>query len=578
MATHLLPAPEVVADDARSVGPERATVEIGLDGFTRRTPGRIERMLTTGTVMARWVVVVSGGASLMFGRRSSGTATAVMLLTAVAVVATVVDHSRRRQAPELLVPDPSELLLEVLVTGAAVAVSGGLTSPVVLAPALPLVLVGHQFARHRAVALACLTTTVGALLVHTGLAVGASPRTLILVLTVDGLSVALGVCVRIVEDAYTVVTAQQSARIDHLSAANQNLIALHEFARSMTTSLDLSEVLQDVETRVGAIAKADYITFYVRHDATGQWVPELTRGARPPECTDDDLPSALRRALHSACAEVLDDRLRDRDATAAPMAGSGLYVALRREARTVGLLAIEHDTPGTYDERDARALDGAAEELALSVDNALWFARLRTIGAEAERVRIARDLHDRIAQSLAYASFELERLATSDGAARREEIQAIHSVVHGVAIELRDTLFDLRATVTDEDDLASVAGRFVLRLEERHGVRIRCHFRLEERLPVVIEVELWRIVQEALQNFVRHAGTDTADLTIEIRGGTAHVSLHDRGRGFVPRQVGAGHFGLVGMRERADAIGARLGVESRPQHGTLIRIDLEVPR
>src|SRR5207247_10484371 len=126
----------------------------------------------------------------------------------------------------------------------------------------------------------------------------------------------------------------------------------------------------------------------------------------------------------------------------------GMYVALRARGRIMGLIAVEDPASGRYSHDDLALLIGLAGPLALAVDNALWFLRLRRFGAEAERARIARDLHDRLAQSLAYVAFELERLSLRGQGEDRRALGELHEVVRGIVGELRETLYQLRAGVT----------------------------------------------------------------------------------------------------------------------------------
>src|SRR5690606_16063214 len=95
-------------------------------------------------------------------------------------------------------------------------------------------------------------------------------------------------------------------------------------------------------------------------------------------------------------------------------AGSGLYAVLPARGSVIGLLVIEARTPNAYRARDLELFRGFVEPAALAIDNARWFSRLRTVGADEERTRIARDLHDRIGQSLAYLAFELDRIVGKD--------------------------------------------------------------------------------------------------------------------------------------------------------------------
>src|SRR5439155_21596304 len=98
-----------------------------------------------------------------------------------------------------------------------------------------------------------------------------------------------------------------------------------------------------------------------------------------------------------------------------PRSGSGIYSPLRARSRLVGLLAVERRVAGSLDQQELALMDGVAEQAALAVDNARWFSRLRRVGADEERNRIARDLHDRVGQSLAYLPCELDRIAGGAG-------------------------------------------------------------------------------------------------------------------------------------------------------------------
>lgn len=224
------------------------------------------------------------------------------------------------------------------------------------------------------------------------------------------------------------------------------------------------------------------------------------------------------------------------------------------------------------DERDL--LESLSSVLALSLDNARWFGRLHTLGAEAERGRIARELHDRIAQSLAYVTFELERLQHLPGE-KREELENLHDVVRDVMQELRETIYQLRANVTEDDELTAVAGDYLSRFEERTGIRATWRPAVVRRLPFRVEQELWRIVQEALANVDRHSGASEVVVRWDVDEHGARLEVSDDGKGFDPGRVAGDHYGIVGMRERADAIGARLQVVSRPGRGTSVVVELE---
>ena len=217
-----------------------------------------------------------------------------------------------------------------------------------------------------------------------------------------------------------------------------------------------------------------------------------------------------------------------------PMARSGIYAPLRARGSTVGLIAIEDTTRARYGPDDVGLLTGLTGPLALAVDNALWFLRLRRFGAEAERARIARDLHDRLAQSLAYIAFELERLAIRADGEDRHALDELHDVVRGIVGELRETLYQLRAGPSEDADLERVARDYLARYEERTGLIVHWRSQVDRHLPYQVEQELWRMMQEALINVEHHA--EATACTIDYRVSPTHVSLtvEDDGRGFEP--------------------------------------------
>jgi signal transduction histidine kinase len=252
-----------------------------------------------------------------------------------------------------------------------------------------------------------------------------------------------------------------------------------------------------------------------------------------------------------------------------------LATALRAQDRIVGLVSIEHSDANAYTDEDASLIAGLASSLALAVDNARWFSRLRTLGAEAERARIARDLHDNVAQSLAYVGFELDRLAVVHD--DDPELKELQGVVRGVVAELRETLYQLRANVSENQDLVDVARDYIVRWSNRTGVETEFSPHTGgRRVPVQVEQELWRILQESLTNVERHADASHAWVSWRIGDGRAQLEVRDDGRGMNTDAVARERYGLVGIRERADAVGAHVTLSSEPENGTTVLVELEV--
>lgn len=368
-------------------------------------------------------------------------------------------------------------------------------------------------------------------------------------------------------------------RLGRLSDANDLLFNLHQVTQDLPASLDLDEVLESTISRLHDHLAFDSAAIVLLEESDDTWYVARRFGARTEArfASQEDLPNPVRRATIERRVVSVTNLLRGDGPGLSPSAGSGLYASLTARGFMVGVLVIEHAEAGHFDPRDAELLMGFTEPAALAIDNARWFTRLRTAGADEERTRIARDLHDRIGQSLAYLAFELDRIVRKDSKeqAVTEDLAGLRDDVRGVVREVRDTLYDLRTDVSDEHTVDHVLREFASRVEERTGLTVQVRVQETARLPRVPERELWRIAQEAIVNAERHADADRIDVFWFSDGAGAVVEVRDDGRGMAEGRIGRfDSYGMLGMRERAASIGASLTVESRPGQGVNIRATL----
>lgn len=467
--------------------------------------------------------------------------------------------------------DVAVAIVDTAILGAAIGVSAGLSSPFAycLMIAIAVVAFGWGFAG----AIAALLSGFAAMLVAieaSGDALSGWTQQQVGVLVVIVAVAAVSVAVR-----YVLVDAERRraslvGRVGALAETNDLLTLLNSMARSLPTSLNLREALEGVRDQVRSTFDADAIGFVEYVEGSGEWVPKLSDNCViRPTMAAEDMPEPLRAAL-AADSPVLYADLPAGEGMS-PASRSGVYARLVSRGATVGVLGVESTMAGAYGVRERRLLAGLADVVALTFDNARWFGRLRSLGAESERVRIARDLHDRLGQWLTYISLELERVNLS---APDPELVRLHGDVVSAIDELRETLRQLRTGVTQSDPLAQVASELVSRFEERSGLRVHFEPRPDqERLTVPVENEILRILQEALNNVERHADATTVTVRWVVNEGVGMLEVVDDGRGFnVGRGIRDNAYGLVGMRERADVIGARLTLESSPGHGTSVRL------
>jgi signal transduction histidine kinase len=373
--------------------------------------------------------------------------------------------------------------------------------------------------------------------------------------------------------------AQALDRMGRLADANELLFSLHQVAQQLPASLDLDEVLDSTIDRLRDLLDFDSAAILLFEETDGSWSVARRYGARLPGALPAaDLPPPVQRAARGPIPVVhVPDLLRANGPGLSHRAASGLYAPLRARSTTVGVLVLERDNVQPFTHRDIELLAGFVEPAALALDNARWFARLRTVGADEERSRIARDLHDRIGQSLAYLAFELDRIVRKDERGDRisTDIAGLRDDVRGVVTEVRDTLYDLRTDVSDERDVPSVLEEFAQRVRDRSGMEVRMRIDETARMPRPQERELWRIAQEAIVNAEKHSHGSRIEVFWLSDGREAIAEVRDNGAGMPIGSAGRmDSYGMLGMRERAAAIGANLAIDSVPREGVTVRVSL----
>ncbi len=365
-------------------------------------------------------------------------------------------------------------------------------------------------------------------------------------------------------------------RLGRLAEANTLLYSLHQVAQTLPASLDLDEVLDSTVSRLDDLFEHTALAILLHDDSTSEWLVARAEGVRAAVVLPDGvLPATLHRAIRGAGAIVASYPRSLGDRGLSPLARSALYAPLRARGNLVGLIALEHHQKERYGQRDVELLNGFVDPVALAVDNARWFSRLRTVGADEERTRIARDLHDRVGQSLAYVAFELDRIARLPGVEGvTDDLARLRQDLRTVIGEVRETLYDLRTDVSDTQDLPTTINAFLRRVEERSDLRTEVQVTEgpHSRLPLLQEREMWRIAQEAITNAERHSGATMLRVIWQQEAGGAVLEVSDNGRGVEIGKAGRmDSYGILGMRERAASIGAQLEIDSTPGRGTTVR-------
>jgi signal transduction histidine kinase len=365
-------------------------------------------------------------------------------------------------------------------------------------------------------------------------------------------------------------------RLTKLSEANALLFSLQRVAQTLPASLDLDEVLESTLAKLRSLIDADAIVILLYSDSDRSWEIVRMRGVRLDAAfTTDTLPAPLREAMTASRSISVESLERDGPGLL-PSGGSGLYASLRARGALIGLIAVESKAARTFSAQHTEVLNGLIEPFGIAIDNARLFRRLRSIGADEERSRIARELHDRVGNALAMLGFEVERIsaASKRGHEIDEDLTGLREQVKAVVGDVREALYDLRTDVSEAQDLNTTLAMFADRVRGRSGLDVDLDIEAPTRLPILQERELWQIAREAITNVERHA--EASNLVIQWRSTPlgAQLIISDDGRGFTRGAGRNDSYGLVGMRERAASINGTLDIDSVPATGTTIRVAL----
>lgn len=380
---------------------------------------------------------------------------------------------------------------------------------------------------------------------------------------------------RLVIDNARQVSEGLSVQAEHLSEVNDLLLDLHRATAREPTPLDLEGAARWALERLEEIFTPDVAAVVLRDPVTGSWHIVAGRGVRLTGSEASlDLPKALATAslgTEPIALEALEQGLSFRSRW-------GLYCPLRARDELVGMLAVEwidshHITPA-----EQRRIGDLAHAAALALDNARWLERIHGLGVEQERSRLARELHDHIGQSVVYLGFEIDRLVElNQGRAVQKDLISLRGDVRNLVEELRDALVDLRSDVSETQGVDHVLRSFLERVNRRNRLAVTLTADTETRLPLAVEREFWRVAQEAVMNAERHAHASNVNVLWLCNAEGALLEVSDNGVGMsAGKAAGASSYGLLGMRERADSVGAQLDITSGPERGTVVRMRMKV--
>ncbi|MEI7506601.1 MAG: histidine kinase [Actinomycetes bacterium] len=349
--------------------------------------------------------------------------------------------------------------------------------------------------------------------------------------------------------------------LERLSAANQILLSLQKIAITLPSSFDLEKVLDQGVTQVQELIKADIVTVLLASPGATEMSIVRGRGSAQKTLLDTgSLPLHIVQALaynHSVSSE-LSQTVRG----FADEASTGSYCALRSRGFVVGLIAAEWREKRSVSQQ-TQILTGIADALGVAVDNARLFRDIRQQSASEERLRIARDLHDRTGSTLAFIGIELDRLIRNENESPKQvELTEIRGQVTKTISEVREMLYDLRTGQNGQNSLSQTVQDFAERVNTRSPIDVECDFHVPDIADTYLANEIWEMIKEAILNAENHSQGSHLLISTSTDEEFWTVSISDNGIGMNSKIMRIDAYGLTGMFERAESIGAEVSIVS----------------
>ncbi|HEU4522078.1 MAG TPA: GAF domain-containing sensor histidine kinase [Thermoanaerobaculia bacterium] len=374
-----------------------------------------------------------------------------------------------------------------------------------------------------------------------------------------------------------------------LRRQNEELLALHDAGLAISAELALDAVLKKVVDQARTLVGAKYgaVSVVDRSDRIEQFItsgidPHQRSAIGPPPVGHGVLGVVLREGRHLRLDDV---RLHPQSSGFPPnhpVMRSLLAVPIDCKGPFRGNIYLSEKNDGaSFTEHDHETLVRFSVQAGIAIDNAFLHAQAADLAVAEERLRIAHEMHDGLAQVLGYVNTKVQ---AADAYLRRGKTEDASGQLRELAVsarqaysEVREGIVGLRTLPGPDRPLDEVLREYLERWREQSGISTDLTIQGELRLRPSIELQLVRIIQEALANVRKHAKATHVRVDVARRNGTLTTSIIDNGLGFDPdarHRTEFPRFGLSTMRERAESIGGSLIIDSAAGKGTTIRFEL----
>lgn len=371
------------------------------------------------------------------------------------------------------------------------------------------------------------------------------------------------------------IAVQRTNLLEQLLARNEELRLLNDASAEFSRARELKVVFAAALASVLEVSGAERAELWLDERGQQALVDSAGRNGSPGGAEAVDAVNLRRRVWETGTSEIV------------PWGDAGVgCFPLHSAGQVFGLIVLEDLRAAFLTPRRRQLLESIADQGAVAISNARFRVRVRELAVLEERERIAREMHDGLAQVLGYVNtkaFAVRRLLKDgDTATAQAMLAQLEEAARDVYADVREGVLALRGTAPGDRSLLDNICDYLDKFERLSGIRVECHADrkvADLRLPEMSEIQVMRVIQEALSNVRKHAGANNATLTLRVRAGILVAQVNDDGHGFDVRSAGRRdwpQFGLQTMRERAEAIGGRFSVKSSPGQGTHVAIRVPV--
>jgi len=369
--------------------------------------------------------------------------------------------------------------------------------------------------------------------------------------------------------------------LENLRSRDQEIDALLYLQKVTSPKSDLSILLNSLLENIQAALDVDFALLYLPTGIPGQITPEpqLFSRRRDESNVENHVPDlqflegVWKGVLASGQSLSLENvALNKMEKWKAIFA---VPLVWRGEEPT-GVLVMGSNSIQGFGQRHQALLETLAGQAALIIQNARLMVQVEYQAVVDERTRLAREIHDGLAQTLAFLKIQAAQmqnyLTRGDTEKLKDSLQANYRTLSDAYVDARQAIDNLRRVPTSK--LKDWIGQVAADYEQATGSRVIVDIpEFASEYPANVQAQLIRIVQEALSNTRKHAFAENIQILGYQDGDSILIKIQDDGRGFSPESVdGKSRYGLLGMRERADSIGADFQITSQPGLGTIVSL------